>query len=238
MKVIEKIKEGVVDALFPRFCVECGREGEYICRDCWLFVSEASFICPVCEKSTLDGARHLQCKSKYGMDGLASCWEFEGLMAKVIYAAKYDYAYDTMKSMTKEALRCMAQNRRFDPFLSFLAHAKTVITYVPMTIRKEKQRGFNQAKSIAYALAENMSKTVLPLLEKTKETQSQTQLDRVARIENIRDTLKATVDAHFTSQVVLVDDVWTSGATMKECARVLKKAGAERIWGFTLARTV
>ena len=114
----------------------------------------------------------------------------------------------------------------------------TTITFVPMFRKKEKRRGFNQAEIIAKKVGEMTGSNVLSLLEKIKDTPSQTKLDKEERLKNIMGSFKRKEGIICNSNVLLVDDVWTSGATMKECARVLKKSGVKRIFGFTLARTV
>jgi len=92
---------------------------------------------------------------------------------------------------------------------------------------------------IARKLGKELGIKVFTLLEKIKDTKSQTKLDRQERLDNIRGAFAAkTKLPPEIKNILLVDDVWTSGATMRECARVLKKAGAKNILGFTLARTI
>lgn len=72
-------------------------------------------------------------------------------------------------------------------------------------------------------------------LERVKETKPQAELSRKERLKNVKGIFKAK-PGRLPRQILLVDDVWTTGATIKEAVRVLKKAGAERIWSLTLAR--
>jgi competence protein ComFC len=148
---------------------------------------------------------------------------------------------------------------RFSQFLSFLLTPGTALTFVPMWKRKERKRGYNQAALIAKEISVISGNSLKSLLEKTKDTKPQTDLDKKERLENVKDSFRyLTDDRGFIADgrgysisgnqqisaeirapqnVVLVDDVWTTGATMKECCKVLKKAGVEKVWGFTLART-
>jgi ComF family protein len=107
-------------------------------------------------------------------------------------------------------------------------------------IKKQKRRGFNQAEEIGKIISE---KIYIPLkvdnLIRIKNTDSQTKLNKKQRIENIKnafiikdkDTIKGKI-------IFLIDDVYTTGATMEECAKVLKKAGAREVWGLVAAREI
>ncbi len=79
----------------------------------------------------------------------------------------------------------------------------------------------------------------MSLLEKVKRTESQAKLDKAERVKNIEGVFNIRKDQNkIPEKLVLIDDIWTTGATMKECCKVLKKAGVKKVWGFTLARTV
>lgn len=240
-RILDKIKEAALDTLFPKFCLNCGREGGYVCGDCSVFIGEAALICPVCNKSSFTGQRHSSCSASFKMDGLVNVWEYEGIIKELFKNVKYKGASHMVPEFTAKAFKFIAEDTgRFQPFLSFLFSENTCITYVPMHKKKEKQRGFNQAKLIAEEMGEIGGKKVVSLLAKTKETSSQTKLDREARSENLKGAFKYNNSdkAVFSSQIVLVDDIWTTGATMRESCLILKKAEVQKIWGFTLARAV
>jgi len=209
--MLRQIIEIVVDIIFPRNCLGCGKEGKYICEKCDLFISETPSLF-----------------SQGGLEELVSIWEYDGLMKEVILKIKYYGAFEAINELVKKAF----QVRK--PYIP----ENTIITFVPMFKKKEKQRGFNQAEIIAKKVGETTGSNVLSLLEKIKDTPSQTKLDKEERIKNIIGSFKRKEGIICNSNVLLVDDVWTSGATMKECARVLKKSGVKRVFGFTLARTV
>lgn len=250
MSILEKAKNisnrignGVLDVLFPVVCFGCGREGRYVCEECEKFVGEAAFICPVCQQSSFTGEYHEQCRTRYGLDGLVSIWEYEGLVKELISQMKYKGVTHAVGEIVTRAFGVMTQNlQRATPFLSFLLSGDTYITYVPMAKSKEKKRGFNQAACLARDIGNITKKEMLPLLQKIKDTPSQTELDKEQRLKNVQDSFrfKSEINSKFQipKNVVLVDDIWTTGATLKECCKVLKKAGVGKVWGFTLARTV
>lgn len=244
---VEKITKFVLDLFFPVFCVGCGKEGRYICATCLGFVGEASLMCPVCETSTYTGETHTACKGKYTLDGLIGVWEYEGVIKQLLLRVKYGGAAHAAQETMELAFLAMAKDTaRFSPFLSFLFSKDTVLTFVPVWKRKERKRGYNQAELIAIALSSASSsyaKTPQKLLKKIKDTKSQTVLKEKERLWNVKDSFlykgeTLVREGLSLAKVVLVDDIWTSGATMRECCKVLKKSGAKEVWGFTLARTV
>jgi len=240
MLELNKIKEVVLGVLFPRICFGCNKEGKYICEDCKIFLGEASLICPVCEKSSFTGQRHMHCSTRYGLDGLVGVWEYEGITKEALFKIKYWSNFDAISEFMENAFEAMKKDvLRFQPFLSFLGLEDIYISYVPMFLKKEKRKGFNQAKVIVKAINKIMEKETTSLLMKNRDTLSQTHLNKEERIKNVKDCFSILPNLSLMPRnLVLVDDVWTTGATMKECCKVLKKAGVQNIWGFTLFRTV
>ncbi len=261
-KKAEKGLQFFLSALFPVFCVNCGKEGFYICEDCSIFLSENSLICPVCHESSYNGKRHRRCGNKHSMDGLASIWDYEGIAKKSILQLKYSDIYHMTGELIERAFSVMIRDRdRFSDFLEFVTKETTVITFVPANQRRIKIKGLtknqlriipsdgNHAEVLAKKLAEFLKKeeSALPLLEKTRKTKRQVDLTEDERIKNLKGAFKAK-ERKIPTNVVLVDDVLTTGTTMRECAKVLKRAGAKRagakragatrVWGFSLTRAV
>jgi len=205
-----KIKESILNVLLPISCVGCGREGQYICKSCEVFLSETP---PAKEVS--------------------SVWTYEGLTEKLIYKIKYDGCYQIISELVEKAF----------VKIDLKLFPDTYITYVPMFKKREKLRGFNQSALLAQKLghclpgASNSPWPVTSLLEKIKDNRSQVGLNPKEREENVKGVFKFCGEAA-PKNILLVDDVYTTGATTKECCRVLKKAGVKNISIFTLARTV
>ncbi|MDE7463948.1 MAG: ComF family protein, partial [Clostridiales bacterium] len=106
-------------------------------------------------------------------------------------------------------------------------------TFVPMFARKQKKRGYNQAELLAKAVSERTTTPCLSLLEKTINTPNQARLNREARMQNIAGSFRAVTRP--PEHVVLIDDVMTTGTTLSECAKILKKAGAKIVYALTFA---
>ncbi len=120
----------------------------------------------------------------------------------------------------------------------------TAVVPVPLHARKLRQRGFNQSELIAREALKIVGRNdqlVLHarVLERRRETQSQTGLTRHQRRENIRGAFAVVRPEQITGRaILLVDDVFTTGTTVSECARVLRRAGASKIYVATVARTL
>jgi|SRR3989344_735372 len=225
-EMLNKTKDWLLDILLPKFCVGCGKEGLYICKDCEVFLSEIENTTP----------------------GLTSVWEYEGLMEKLIHKIKFDGCYHIIDELAEKALG------KIDLKLS----EDTVITYVPMWKKKERRRGFNQSELIAQKIGNVLGLAKHALLEKTRDNRSQVGLGPIEREENVkgvfalnplsfpsalprfggalRDSENPGGLAPIPRNALLVDDVYTTGATMRECMKVLRKAGVKNVYGFTLAR--
>ena len=237
---LKKIKEIVLSTFFPRTCFGCDKEGKYICDKCQVFIGEASLICPVCEKPSFAGQKHQECSTRNQLDGLVGIWEYEGILKEALFKIKYWSNFDAIPEFIKKTFLVMRRDLpRFENFLSFLFSEDVYIAYVPMFRKKKRRRGFNQSEKIAQSLGKISKKETISLLEKIKDTESQTQLNREERIENVKDSFRVLPDLSFIpKKVVLVDDLWTTGSTMKECAKILKIGGVEKVWGFALFRNV
>ena len=111
----------------------------------------------------------------------------------------------------------------------------TLVTGVPLHKSRQKERGFNQSSLIAEKVADYLS---IPfdenVLKRVKNTKIQSGLVRKERMKNIRGAFELVEDVK-GKKVLLVDDVWTTGSTMRECVKVMKKNGAREVWGLVLA---
>lgn len=216
----------ILDIVFPRICVGCGREGEYICIMCRLKLVRPEPICPMCGKLSLDGKTHARCIAREGMEGLWVGLPYKGMVQQCLKKVKYKSAW--------EIIGFLYGLCQFDDLRDW------VITSVPMWGEKERERGFNQADIVARLVAEKNKVPYLVTMERTRETRPMFGLKKKERRENVEGAFEIskqlTANSLQQKRVILVDDVWTTGATMRECTRVLKEVGAGEVWGLTLAR--
>jgi len=236
---ITQLKDLVLDILFPKICINCREQGKYyLCQKCFSFLSEVEFTCLVCNKAEFFGERHNECKAGDSPDGCVSFWSYEGVVKKLIWESKYKSLIDIPKDLIDYGFLTIENNsNRFSKFINFLLEEKTIISYVPLYFKKEEERGFNQSKVAAEHLGRRVKKEVVSLLKREKETKSQTKLDKQERFLNTKNAFSF-ISNKKIEQVVLIDDVLTSGATIKECTKVLKQNGVEKVWVLTLTKTI
>ena len=213
----------LLDLVFPKRCVHCGRVGKYFCDKCRLLIrpiADNEQICPMCGRLALDGIIHPGCRTRYCIDGLTSFFHYSGPVQKAIKALKYRYVSD----LAEEFISLV-------PFLpSTIYDQRSILVPVPLHLSRLRYRGFNQAEELGKLLRIPMRTDIL---RRTKATQPQAEMKRSERLENMKNVF----DAHdIIDDILLFDDVFTTGATMRSAANVLKRAGAKRVWAVTIAR--
>jgi len=226
----------LMDIVFPKKCVNCGQWGEYVCQKCEVGLWEEEQICPTCGRNSRYGLQHVYCHKAYGLDGLACLWAYEGIARKLIAKAKYKFYSDYLRELIIDSGQ-LTIRPEFSYFLKFL-ETKPMVVPVPLHPKREAWRGFNQAGLIAKSFATRYKLSFNShLLQRTKDTGHQVGRTRQQRLDTVAEAFSlAPRTYNLASNVLLVDDVWTTGATMSECCRVLKQVGVKQVWGLVLAR--
>lgn len=235
-KILAVTKNFLLDILFPSFCINCGQEGSYLCEDC-------QGLAPILEY------RHCLCKNPVRMYKKGKCKRCQSKKLNGLYFA-LPYQNPLVKSLIRRF--------KYEPYLAknlakplsslIIAHfqfldkspnfANFVLVPVPLGKKKLKQRGFNQSEEIGKELSKIFKILLLcDVLFKTKETLPQVELSEKEREKNIKGVFLVKNENEIKGKkILLIDDVYTTGSTMEECARVLKEAGAKEVWGVVIAR--
>lgn len=222
----------LLDLIFPKTCLGCGKEGVYICPDCVAKTKLARPICPYCEKASIDGLTHIKCARKHGLDGLVSVWEYEGVIRRAILALKYKYSLQVGKELSEVFIRYLLSSGFQLPDLGILIP-------IPVHWYRQNFRGFNQSDLVGKEAAHALGlRFVSDLLIKKKPTISQVELRGEERRQNLKGVFALNPDSKFQipDSILLFDDVFTTGSTLMEAAKVLKRDGAKKVWGLTIAR--
>ncbi|MDD5289104.1 MAG: ComF family protein [Dehalococcoidales bacterium] len=237
-----------LDLLFPKFCVGCGKEGDFICSSC-----QASLPCiepPVCTKcgkpqinfqaspgvnpATVLRMNEVFCSSCIGweadIDGIRSPFRFEGVIRKAIHAFKYN----NLRAITGRLAKLLSDYLIANPIRC------DVLTPVPLHDKRLRERGYNQSCLLAKELGRL---TGIPVsdscLVRHHYNLPQARTANVEeRRQNVVGVFACQNDDLRGKKVLLIDDVTTSGATLNACASVLKTAEAMSVWGLTLAREI
>ena len=225
----------LLDLLFPHKCLGCGETGSYFCSNCLNYLTlESQRICPVCERPSIGGITHPSCSNLYSLDGLTSIFSYQGVIKKGIIKLKYKFLSDLASDLAEAFLSFCGEDKKFR---SFCEQQDVYLVPIPLHHQREKWRGFNQSELLGKMIAKNLGIGFEPnLLVRIKNTTSQAKLKEKERKENIKGAFDVKSEVEIPLNVFLFDDVWTSGATLKEAGRVLKKSGARKVWGLTLAR--
>ncbi len=156
---------------------------------------------------------------------------YEGRLAALIKL----YKYGGERALARPLAELLAERFKSEGFDGEV----DAIAFVPMSRRRQRERGFNQAERLARRLGRLVGKPVVAALRRARETAPQEALTRAERLTNVRGAFAARSRARREGEgVLLVDDVYTTGATARECAQALKAAGYARVYVLTVARTV
>lgn len=217
--------------LFPRRCLGCARVGSHLCEECVnRFIPMHQLACIECRRPALGGETHLRCQKPYAMDGLLSGYVYAGLMKVAIAQFKYRLISD----LTETLVELLISQADAAPLFG------KPFTLVPVPLSRErlKWRGFNQAMLLAVGLQQAWDWPCAPtLLKRQRDTRPQMQLSSKERVANMVGAFALNRSLSLPKRVLLIDDVVTTGATMRECGKVLKRAGVKTVWGLSLAQT-
>jgi len=209
----------ILELLFPRLCINCQREGYYLCPDCF---------------SLLEISDSHQKYPGRNLDDAYFALPYKGaLIKKVVRAFKYPpFIKELAQTMSEIIIAHFQMSSNVENF------KKYIMVPVPLGEKRMKWRGFNQAEEIARHLANYFKlPLVLNALIKTNPTTPQVNLSSKKREENLKGVFSIrNAKSIYGKNTLLVDDVYTTGSTMEECGHVLRQAGAKKIVGIAVAR--
>lgn len=219
----------VIDLVYPPTCIGCGEINQRLCSTC---LREIQFIegdlCPICGEPSNKGRICSSCRANppyyRNLRGIA---HYSGPVRESIIKLKYESDYGLAEELAKLLIAGIKK-------LDWDIH---LVTSVPLNKTKIRERGYNQADLLARPIAYAFSIPFRPdAIFRIKNTRSQVGLSSSDRIENLKDAFRADSGIVKNKNVLIVDDVTTTGTTINECARAMVASGAVNVYGMTLAR--
>lgn len=215
--------DAFLNFLFPEYCMFCQRSGASICADCLQgkFNYQNLHECHVCRKTLINQSVHTACKKNTLLEEVQFVVEYDKYAKKLLHEFKYNLTFSLQKDLRQ---------------MFVLSKTKIKTNYdlvVPVPLHKKKLwwRGFNQAELLAKVLVERPSQVLL----RKQNTKTQVGLSREQRLHNLTDMFIVSTDVK-DKNILLIDDVMTSGATLEECAKQLKIHGASKVVAWVWAR--
>lgn len=220
----------LADLFYPQYCVGCERRAsDLLCRAC--FEALPRIERPVCARCGMPTAFETfvcdECKGvDFGFESARAPLKYTGVGKEIVHALKYKgYTGVVERLAIPLMLGVLDARERFD-----------VVAPVPLHRSRRRRRGFNQAELLARAIAERINAPVSGTLQVVRRTRDQVELSATQRRANVSGAFRA--GASVWGRVLLIDDVFTTGATMSACAESLLRAGAREVHALSLCRTV
>ena len=226
---LRQVKTAFLDLLLPLKCLGCGREGDLICPSCRQ--SLPGIRLPLCQRCGATVSEGNLCRScihyPLTIDGIRSVFLFQSTVRQAILQLKYRH----LKTIAAPLGQLLAEHLSSHPLKG------EMLVPVPLHPKRLRERGYNQASLLAKELGKLFS---LPVVEDTlvrvRDTISQASTaSAIERRRNVKDAFVCHEGLE-GKQVLLIDDVCTTGATLDACSTALKAAGASSVWGLTVAR--
>lgn len=220
------LKTLLLSLFFPKTCHFCHLPGTNLCEQC----KEKHFIpfvkthCHVC--NGLLRSPHIfvhgLCQQRTCLDGVFASFVFNPKLKEYISSIKYSFYTDLLSELSQNIKYTLA-NRCF---------VIDLVSWVPLHPARQHWRGFNQAELIAKTISFN----ALPTLKKTHTTLQQVHLPKIARKKNLANVFTPISPFVKNKNILLCDDVYTTGSTLESCAAALKRYGATRVYAYVLAQ--
>jgi ComF family protein len=238
---LKGLKGAALDFLFPRFCVGCGKEGDFICNSCQTELTRIeSPVCQKCGKPQAHPAGFLEgnqllCSNcidwESEIDGIRSPFRFEGTIRKAVH----EFKYRNLRATAGQLAKLMGDYLIAEEPISY-----NVLVPVPLHPGRLRERGYNQSLLLANELSKLTGSPVnySCLVRKVYNVPQAKTRSVEERRQNVIGIFSCANEDLLEKRVLLIDDVTTSGATLNACASALKTGGALSVWGLTLAREI
>lgn len=226
------------DLIFPVRCIGCGRFGNYVCRGCLGAVSiKKNFGCIGCKRNTPLGQTCYLCAKINSVDQLLIVADYKNsLVEKILKFLKYKFITDLeppLSILTRRYLKWLTLDKKINVF-----ETNPLLIPVPLHPRRFNWRGFNQSELLAKSLADTFQMEIaLDVIKRESNAVPQADIkEREERLKNLNGIFKFKNEKLIGREILLIDDICTTGATLNECAKVLKANGVSKVVALVIAR--
>lgn len=222
--MFKAFRDFLLDVLFPPHCVACKREGNFFCIGCLRQLKFSPSLLHRPESSDTNAA----------LKGLFYVFKYSANPSLQMAIKQFKYRFNMAMADYFAALILKKGSA-----LPFFTQRPLFLIPVPLHRKRLYWRGFNQAKVLADALHRLMPMPVCEGLKRVKATEQQALLSRQERLNNLKDSFMVLPDLQGIdpeTTLILVDDVYTTGTTLNECAETLRRAGFKKVYGLVIAK--
>lgn len=229
----------ILELIFPVRCIGCGKFGEYVCRRCLGAVAiKKKFECIGCKRNTPLGQTCFLCLKTSPVDQLLIVADYkERLIEKLLKFLKYRFISDLERPvavLARRYLKWLTLGKKFNVFES-----NPLLVPVPLHPVRLNWRGFNQSELFAKNIADTFQMEMAgDVIERTVNATPQADIkEKEKRLKNLNGIFRIMNKEKLVGrEVLLIDDICTTGATLNECAKVLKTSGATKVIALVVAR--
>jgi competence protein ComFC len=232
MEYLSVLTNKFFDLLFPKICYGCGSVGNYLCDKCLkkIYINWMQ-RCHVCGKECNLGMVHKDCADYSFLDGLIFITLYDDFIERMILDVKYKFNFSILNDI----------GRIMGKFLKFYnLPGNYILTSVPLHKKKKNYRGFNQAEILAVEISKNIGKNYEELITRSRYTHTQVGFSKKEREQNLKNAFEINPikmdKIKSCESILIIDDVFTTGSTLNECAKILKNIGVKKVYGFVFAK--
>lgn len=229
--ISDKLKSLVFEFVYPDKCMFCGEltGGGYLCAACRAKLEPIESPCPRCAAPMKNGVCEDCPRGSFLFERSAAYTLYSDDVREMIHLMKYSGKSETARKLAE------LMNDELD--LSVFAWYDVIVA-VPLSKKRERERGYNQAEIFADRLGKLIGIEALPnALKRVKDTEAQHSMSAAQRRENVKGAFSANARLVREKNILLADDIFTTGSTFNECAKTLINAGAKSIACVSFART-
>jgi competence protein ComFC len=234
MNLINKIFQNIIELVFPSNCLGCGIEEVWLCKDCLKGIPlHPEGICLWCGKHLENEKMCIPCQNESQLTSLFALTTYQNpLFKEMLHNLKYNFVSHIIDGFI------LLLNRFIDDRKTFVINNNSILVPIPLHKKRFAERGFNQSELISNIISKKVKiKMNSELLVRTRNTKSQMTLNKSERLRNMKNSFNCPNPSQVKNKnIILIDDVLTTGTTLKEASVVLKSAGCKSVSAFVLAK--